>query len=59
LCRAIADQRPGAGSALTPAVERLLRVGHTSGRDLAEGLLLGASTALPRSSGHDTPSSRR
>jgi len=57
LCRAIADQRPGADSALTPAVERLLRLGHTSGRDLAEGLLLGASAAQARSSGPDTPSS--
>jgi hypothetical protein len=57
LCRAIADQRPDADSALTPAVERLLRLGHTSGRDLAEGLLLGASTAQSRSSGQDTPSS--
>jgi hypothetical protein len=54
LCRAIADQRPDADSALTPAVERLLQLGHTSGRDLAEGLLLGASTVQSRSSGHDT-----
>jgi hypothetical protein len=57
LCRAIADQRPDADGALAPAVERLLRLGHTSGRDLAEGLLLGASTVQSRSSGHDTPSS--
>jgi hypothetical protein len=57
LCRAIADRRRDADRALAPAVERLLRLGHTSGRDLAEGLLLGASTALSISSGHDTPSS--
>ena len=46
LCRALADQRPAADRALEPALERLLRLGHTSGRDLAEGLLLGASAAL-------------
>ncbi|HEU4540192.1 MAG TPA: DUF2877 domain-containing protein [Jiangellaceae bacterium] len=46
LCRAIADRRPNADSGLMPALERLLRLGHTSGRDLAEGLLLGASAAL-------------
>ena len=46
LCRVIADQRPSSEKALEPALERLLRIGHTSGRDLAEGLLLGASTAL-------------
>jgi hypothetical protein len=32
--------------ALEPALDRLLAVGHTSGRDLAEGLLLGATAAL-------------
>lgn len=36
LCRALAGRRP-----IRPAVERLLAVGHTSGSDLAEGLLLG------------------
>jgi hypothetical protein len=51
LCRVIADQRPSAEHALEPAVERLLRIGHTSGRDLAEGLLLGASTVQSQSSG--------
>ena len=46
LCRVIADPRPSAENDLAPALERLLRIGHTSGRDLVEGLLLGASTAI-------------
>jgi hypothetical protein len=48
LCRVIADQRPSAEHDLEPALERLLRIGHTSGRDLAEGLLLGWDQVLPR-----------
>ncbi len=46
LCRVIADQRRGAGRALRPALESLLRLGHTSGHDLAEGLVIGASAAI-------------
>lgn len=45
LCRVMADQRPSVEHALEPVLARLLRIGHTSGHDLAEGLLLGASAA--------------
>ena len=41
VCRALAGRGP-----LEPALGRLLAIGHTSGRDLAEGLLLGAAAAL-------------
>lgn len=40
VCHALVGQRP-----LRPALDRLLAVGHTSGRDLAEGLALGVSAA--------------
>lgn len=58
LCLALADERPDAGGAVRTAIDRLLRVGHTSGRDLAEGLVMGASAGLRRSSGRDSPDSR-
>lgn len=41
VCEALAGQRP-----LEPALERLVAIGHTSGRDLGEGMLLGATAAL-------------
>ncbi len=41
VCGALTGQRP-----LESALERALTVGHTSGRDLAEGLLLGVTAAL-------------
>jgi len=45
VCHALVGRRP-----LRPALERLLAVGHTSGRDLAEGLALGASAAVASAS---------
>ncbi len=41
VCRALTGQCP-----VEPALDRLLAVGHTSGRDVAEGLLLGVGAAL-------------
>jgi hypothetical protein len=41
VCRALAGRKP-----LESALDRLLAIGHTSGRDLAEGLLLGATAAI-------------
>jgi hypothetical protein len=41
LCHALAGQGP-----VRPAVEHLLSIGHTSGRDLVEGLLVGGQAAL-------------
>jgi hypothetical protein len=41
LCHALAGQGP-----VRPAVENLLSVGHTSGRDLVEGLLVGGQAAV-------------
>jgi Protein of unknown function (DUF2877) len=46
VCRALA----GDGQ-LEPAVERLLAIGHTSGRDLAEGLLVGGRAVAGRYGG--------
>lgn len=46
VCRALADDGP-----LEPAVERLLAIGHTSGRDLAEGLLVGGLAVTGRYGG--------
>jgi hypothetical protein len=48
LCRAIGSKRPDADRLWKPALERLLRLGHTSGHDLAEGLLLSASNVIGR-----------
>lgn len=41
VCGALTGQRP-----LESALDQLLTVGHTSGHDLAQGLLLGATAAL-------------
>lgn len=41
VCRALAGRDP-----LEPVLDRLLAVGHTSGRDLAEGLLVGTTAAI-------------
>jgi glucose-6-phosphate dehydrogenase assembly protein OpcA len=45
--RGIAGQDP-----LVPATRRLLATGHTSGADLAWGLLLGCRSALALSAAH-------
>lgn len=47
-------------SPLQPAVGALLRVGHSSGRDLAEGMVIGlrAAWAAARAGGHHRPGRR-
>lgn len=41
VCRALAGREP-----LKPGLSRFLAIGHSSGNDLAEGLLLGAAAAI-------------
>jgi hypothetical protein len=49
--------RPSGRRPLDSAIDRLVAVGHTSGRDLAEGLLLGVAAALA-TAGQVSPAAR-